>query len=51
MFVEGLAIEQEPIEKFNIHKQAEFTKKSNVSLIVYRIERSWTKGHATLICA
>ena len=35
---------------FNIHKQAKFTKHTgHVSPIVYRIERSWTKGHATLI--
>ena len=33
---------------FNIHKQAEFTKNNgHVSSNVYRIERSWTKGHAT----
>ena len=35
---------------FHIHKQAEFIKNNgHVSPIVYRIERSWTKGHATLI--
>ena len=35
---------------FNIHKQTEFTKNSGlVSPIVYRIEQSWTKEHATLI--
>ena len=34
----------------NIHKQAEFMKNNgHVSSIVYRIERSLTKGHATLI--
>ena len=31
----------------SIHKK----NNGNVSLIVYRIERSWTKGHATLIFA
>ena len=37
---------------FNIHKQAEFTKiNGHVSPIVYRIERSSTKRHATLIFA
>ena len=35
---------------FNIHKQAEFTKKK-VNPIVYRIERLWTKGQATFIFA
>ena len=37
---------------FNIHKEAEFTKNNaHVSPILYRIERSWTKGNATLIFA
>ena len=37
---------------FNKHEQAEFTKiNGHVSPIVYRIERLWTKGHATLIFA
>ena len=38
--------------KYLIHKQAEFTKNNgHVSPIVYRIERSWTKRHVTLIFA
>ena len=37
---------------FIIDKQAEFTKNNgHDSPIVNRIERSWTKGHATFIFA
>ena len=35
---------------FNIHNQIEFTKNNgHDSPIVYRIERSWTNEHATMI--
>ena len=42
-----------PLYYANIHKQAEFTKTNGlvISPIIYRKERSWTKGHATLIFA
>ena len=37
---------------FHIHKQAEFTKNNgHVSPIVYSLEWSLTKGHATLMFA
>ena len=38
------------MQVFNNHKQGEVTKSNGYVIpIVYRIERSWTKGHETLI--